>query len=187
MKTYQEWEDSELDLDAFLSVNDEIDYEIYEHILCALCPPNYDDGIIAQCGEASYERKGIYYYDTVKCDGDKYFYLGILPDKNKEIIEFHKKLVDGIANFVPRKYLEMEIKVGDPVLVVDQGLLMLQKFAPKNAFPNNYGRVSEIWDDRYLVEFPLRDENNKLGYDKHSQVAPYPKNIVQKRELYKKL
>jgi hypothetical protein len=80
-----------------------------------------------------------------------------------------------------------EMKVGDTVLVVDQGLLMIQKFMPKNSFPNNYGRISEIWDNEYLVEFPLRDENNKLGYDKHSQVAPYPKDMVQKREIYQKL
>ena len=78
-----------------------------------------------------------------------------------------------------------ELKVGDPVLVIDQGLLMVQKFAP--SFPNNYGKISEIWDHDYLVVFPLRDENNKLGYDKHSQVAPYPKHLVQKRELFKKL
>ena len=40
--------------------------------------------------------------------------------------------------------MKEELKVGDPVLVIDQGLLMLQKFAPKNSFPNNYGRISEI-------------------------------------------
>ena len=83
--------------------------------------------------------------------------------------------------------MKEELKVGDPVLVIDQGLLMLQKFAPKNSFPNNYGRISEILEKDYLVEFPLRDEKNKLGYDKHSQVAPYPKDMVQKRELFKKL
>ena len=48
--------------------------------------------------------------------------------------------------------MKEELKVGDPVLVIDQGLLMLQKFAPKNSFPNNYGRISEILEKDYLVE-----------------------------------
>jgi hypothetical protein len=73
--------------------------------------------------------------------------------------------------------------VGEYVGVADQGLLMIQKFAPKNSFPNNYGKVEELWDDgKVLISFPLKDENGKLGYDKHSQVAPYPESIVFKRE-----
>jgi hypothetical protein len=64
------------------------------------------------------------------------------------------------------------LKVGDKVVVMDPGLLMLQKFAPKGAKPNNVGIVSEIWEDGdILVEFPLKGKG-------HSQVAPYPKHLV---------
>jgi hypothetical protein len=176
IKTYQDWEKSELNLSEFLSENDEIDYEIYEHILCEYCPPNYDDEIIGQCGEAWDERDGVFYYETVKQKDDKYFYLGILPDKN---IKTKTK---------PEKSVKEELKIGDPVQVMDSGLLMFQSFAPKNSFPNNYGRISEIWEQDYLIEFPLTGgSKNKLGYDEHSQVAPYPKHLVHKRELFKKL
>jgi hypothetical protein len=65
------------------------------------------------------------------------------------------------------------LKVGDKVEVMDRGLLMLQQFAPKGAKPNNHGVVSEIWEDgTVLVEFPIGDN------PKHTQVAPYPANIV---------
>lgn len=70
--------------------------------------------------------------------------------------------------------MSTELKIGDKVRVMDQGLLMLQRFAPPGAKPNNEGIVSEILDDGdILVEFPLEGED-------HSQVASYPPNIVHK-------
>jgi hypothetical protein len=70
-----------------------------------------------------------------------------------------------------------ELKVGDKVRVMDAGLLMLQKFSPKGAKPNNEGIVSEIMEDGdLLIEFPIGDYDPK----KHSQVAPYPASICVK-------
>lgn len=67
-----------------------------------------------------------------------------------------------------------DLKVGDAVRVMDQGLLMLQRFAPKGAKPNNIGTVYEIWEDGTIeVEFPLEGEG-------HSQNAPYPPHLVHK-------
>lgn len=70
-----------------------------------------------------------------------------------------------------------ELKVGDKVRVMDQGLLMLQKFAPKGANPNNEGVISEVLEDGDLmIEFPIGDDDPK----EHSQVAPYPASICHK-------
>lgn len=67
-----------------------------------------------------------------------------------------------------------QLQKGDKVRVMDQGLLMLQKFAPPGSKPNNEGTVADIWEDGTIeVEFPLEGEN-------HSQVAPYPPSIVHK-------
>jgi hypothetical protein len=73
--------------------------------------------------------------------------------------------------------MSTKLKVGDKVRVMDQGLLMLQQFAPKGAKPNNEGIVSEILEDGDLmIEFPV----NEGGPNEHSQVAPYPANICHK-------
>lgn len=72
--------------------------------------------------------------------------------------------------------MSTEIKIGDKVRVMDAGLIMLQQFAPKGAKPNNEGIVSEIWDDDYLIEFPIGNDDPK----KHSQASPYPKSICKK-------
>lgn len=73
--------------------------------------------------------------------------------------------------------MSKELKVGDKVRVMDQGLLMLQQFAPKGAKPNNEGVVSEIMEDGdLLIEFPIGDDDPK----EHSQVAPYPASICKK-------
>ena len=70
-----------------------------------------------------------------------------------------------------------ELKIGDKVRVMDKGLLMLQKFAPKGAKPNNEGRVSEILEDGYvMIEFPIGDDD----IEQHSQIAPYPASICMK-------
>lgn len=50
----------------------------------------------------------------------------------------------------------MKLQVGDKVRVMDKGLLMLQKFAPPGAKPNNEGIVQEIMEDgALLIEFPI--------------------------------
>lgn len=73
--------------------------------------------------------------------------------------------------------MDDELKIGDKVEVLDEGLLMLQKFAPEGAKPNNHGVISEIWEDgTLLIEFPIGDDDPK----EHSQVAPYPREVVRK-------
>jgi len=70
-----------------------------------------------------------------------------------------------------------ELQVGDKVRVMDQGLIMLQKFAPPGAKPNNEGTVSEILEDEaLLIEFPIGDDDP----NEHSQVAPYPASLCVK-------
>ena len=67
-----------------------------------------------------------------------------------------------------------DFEIGDKVLVLDQGLLALQKFFPKSK-PNNYGKVAEILSDgSIMVEFQIGKKK-----DNHSQVAPYPKHLVK--------
>jgi hypothetical protein len=168
MKTHNEWEESGLDLTEFIAPGDEIDYEIFEHIGFALVGPNYDDGEILQCGECSFMRDEVDYYMTAKDDNGRYFYLGELPDKNKPV----KKI-----KFSSPKLKPKELQVGDPVIVMDPGLIMLQRFAPPNAKPNNEGVILEIWkeDKMYLIQFPIGDDDPEV----HSQAAPYPFNVVK--------
>ena len=71
--------------------------------------------------------------------------------------------------------MENNLKVGDKVQVLDQGLLMLQKFAPHGAKPNNHGVIAEIEDDTVKVEFPIGDDDP----EEHSQIAPYPIHLVK--------
>lgn len=69
---------------------------------------------------------------------------------------------------------EPKFKIGDKVEVIDAGLLMLQRFAPKKSEPNNVGKIAEILEDgSILVEF-------KLSGKDHSQVAPYPADMVRR-------
>jgi hypothetical protein len=73
--------------------------------------------------------------------------------------------------------MSTKLKVGDKVRVMDQGLLMLQKFAPPGAKPNNEGTVSQILGDGYLeIEFPIGDDDPQ----EHSQAAAYHRSICQK-------
>jgi hypothetical protein len=63
--------------------------------------------------------------------------------------------------------------VGDKVEVLDPGLAMLRRLMPR-AKPNNIGKVAEVYEDgTVLVEFKLSGKN-------HSQVAPYPADMVVK-------
>lgn len=66
--------------------------------------------------------------------------------------------------------------IGDPVLVLCDGLAMLREHG---APINHHGWVHEIWDDgTILIEFPIGDDDP----DEHSQVAPYAVNLVRPRE-----
>jgi hypothetical protein len=77
--------------------------------------------------------------------------------------------------------MKTTLKIGDPVTVMDHGLLMLHQFAPKGAKPNNEGTVLEIWeeDNMILVDFPIGDDDP----DEHSQSAPYPMSQVRLRSI----
>lgn len=82
MKTYEEWQTSNLNLDKYLSETPcLIDEELCLYI--AECtPPNYSgsDGIV-QTGEATYEKNDKLHYITVQfCDNNTCKYLGCLPD-----------------------------------------------------------------------------------------------------------
>lgn len=71
----------------------------------------------------------------------------------------------------------MGTKIGDKVKVMDQGLLMLQRFAPPGAKPNNEGViVGELDSETWEIEFPIGDDDP----EEHSQSAPYAKAICVK-------
>jgi len=68
-----------------------------------------------------------------------------------------------------------EYSVGDLVEVLDEGLAMLRRLCPDMP-PNHHGRVSEIRGDEIWVEFPIDG-----SYEDHSQIAPYPAEMVRRR------
>lgn len=70
------------------------------------------------------------------------------------------------------------MNTGDLVEVHDEGLAMLRRVCPGMP-PNHHGRVSEIRGDEIWVEFPID------GSYEHSQLAPYPKEMVSKRKADK--
>ena len=75
-----------------------------------------------------------------------------------------------------------KLEKGDKVIVLDQGLMMLyntmKQFDP-NAKPNNQGWVEDLEDDgTVMVKFPIGDDDP----DEHSQIAPYPSNLVVRRD-----
>ena len=70
-----------------------------------------------------------------------------------------------------------QLNVGDPVLVLDEGLAMLRKIVP-DAPPNHHGWVHELCDDGdIMVIFPIDGSDPT----EHSQVAPYPLSLVVPR------
>jgi len=84
MKTYKEWQMSNLNLDEYLTEKPCCIDEKLCMYLCECVAPNYSnfDGI-SQTGEASYEKNGKLHYLTVKfCDDNTYKYLGLFPDMN---------------------------------------------------------------------------------------------------------
>lgn len=75
-----------------------------------------------------------------------------------------------------------KLQKGDKVIVLDQILIMLyntmKQFDP-NCKPKNQGWVDEICDDgTIMINFPIGDDDP----EEHSQVAPYPSNLVVRRE-----
>ena len=70
-------------------------------------------------------------------------------------------------------------KIGDKVKVNDPGLAMLRRFMPQGFKPNHHGIVAEIIENGdILVEFPIGDDDP----EEHSQVAPYPVSMVERRD-----
>lgn len=67
---------------------------------------------------------------------------------------------------------------GKKVVVMDQGLIMLQRFAPPGARPNNVGWVDSVEGNTVYVKFPIGDDNP----EEHSQLAPYPAHLVIAKE-----
>ena len=72
----------------------------------------------------------------------------------------------------------MELKKGQKVVVMDQGLLMLQQYAPEGARPNNVGWVDRVDGDTVYVIFLIGDDDP----NEHSQLAWYPKHKVIPKE-----
>jgi hypothetical protein len=75
-----------------------------------------------------------------------------------------------------------DLKIGDKVIVLDQGLIMMYNMMKKfdsDCKPNNQGWIEEFYDDgTILVKFPIGDDDP----NEHSQVAPYPANLVIKKD-----
>jgi hypothetical protein len=79
MKTYKKWIKSNLDLNEYLTEPCEIDEELYLY-LAEVVSPQYSDGKLIQTGEAEYTEDSVLFYMSASHIGDKYFYLGILPE-----------------------------------------------------------------------------------------------------------
>lgn len=79
MKTYKEWDLSELNLDKYLTEPCEIDEEL-ELYIGEIVAPQYLGNGLTQMGEAEKDEDGIPFYMTTSCVNGKYFYLGVLPE-----------------------------------------------------------------------------------------------------------
>jgi len=75
-----------------------------------------------------------------------------------------------------------QIKIGDKVKVLDPGLARLRAIMKQitgKEIPNHLGIAQEINDDGYImVQFPIGDDDPS----EHSQIAPYPTDMVVRRE-----
>lgn len=79
MKTNKQWEESGLDFHDFISPLDEIDLEIYIHFAEIVAPQYCNNGLL-QCGEAWDEKDGVYRFETFTTIGDRFYYIGVLPE-----------------------------------------------------------------------------------------------------------
>lgn len=69
------------------------------------------------------------------------------------------------------------LKVGDPVEVLDPGLAMLRALMPDMP-PNHHGIIVEVLGDgEFLIEFPIGNDDP----EEHSQIAPYSSFMLRKR------
>lgn len=72
----------------------------------------------------------------------------------------------------------MQFNVGDPVLVLDQGLAAMRAIMPADTPPNHYGAVASTDDDgTVMVMFPIGDDDPA----EHCQVVPYDSRDVRPR------
>lgn len=82
IKTYQDWQSNfDGDLSQYLGqIPCEIDEILYLY-LAEVTAPTYSSENFIQTGEASFSNKfGALFYHTCSSFGDKYFYLGVLPE-----------------------------------------------------------------------------------------------------------
>lgn len=79
MKTYKEFEVSNLNLSEFLIEPTEIDEELALFIGESV-PPSYLSQRLCQGGDAEKEEDGVLFYTTTYIVNGKHFYLGILPE-----------------------------------------------------------------------------------------------------------
>jgi len=79
-KTYKKWDESGKDLNDFLQPMDEIDEDLFLHLL-EIVPAYFCMPGIGQCGEPMrIDDFGIWWRETVIRAYDKYYYLGALPE-----------------------------------------------------------------------------------------------------------
>lgn len=78
MKTRKQWERSNKDLIDFLTVGDEIDEPLFNYVGEVVVPAYCSYGF-NQCGEPEYHIDETSFHLTVHAQGNRYFYLGILP------------------------------------------------------------------------------------------------------------
>ena len=67
------------------------------------------------------------------------------------------------------------LKKGQPVLVLDPGLVMLRQISGE---VNHHGWVDSIEGDTVIVLFPIGDDDPH----EHGQLAPYPARMVRPRK-----
>ena len=79
MKTLKQWEKSDKGLDSFIQPGDWVDEGLYNYI-GEIVPPCYCSSEFVQGGNPFKEEDGIFFYMTVHRIGNKYLYLGILPE-----------------------------------------------------------------------------------------------------------
>lgn len=78
IKTYQKWENSGKNFDAFINPMDEVDEEMFMYFLEVLSPQFQIRNIFQSC-ESVCEDQGCAFYGTFQQIGERYFYLGALP------------------------------------------------------------------------------------------------------------
>lgn len=78
MKTFEQWNMTELSITEFLQPGDQVDETMFDHFAGEVVP-QYLVGQLLQTGEAHSADRGRYLYLTFAGYGERYLYLGILP------------------------------------------------------------------------------------------------------------